>query len=79
MWAFANKDPKPFPIQQVWASTLGIGFALFIFTAMQGMGGWVLALLRPEGASATVLPLSKLVGGGQGNLVPYFIHLMKDA
>ena len=41
MWAFANKDPKPFPLQQVWASTLGIGFALFIFTTMQGMGGWV--------------------------------------
>jgi len=79
MWAFANKNPKPFPIQQVWASTLGIGFALFIFTAMQGMGGWVLALLRPEGASETILPLASLVGGKQGNLVPYFIHLMKDA
>ena len=41
MWAFANKNPRPFPLQQVWASTLGIGFALFIFTTMQGMGGWV--------------------------------------
>jgi len=79
MWAFANKDPKPFPMQQVWASTLGIGFALFVFTAMQGMGGWVLALLRPEGASATILPLADLVGGKQANLVPFFIHLMKDA
>ena len=78
MWAFANKNPKPFPLQQVWASTLGIGFALFIFSCMQGMGGWVLALFRPEGAEATVLPLAKLVGGGQGNLVPYLIHLMKD-
>lgn len=79
MWAFANTNPKPFPMQQVWASTLGIGFALFIFTAMQGMGGWVLALLRPEGAASTVLPLASLVGGKQGNLVPFFIHLMKDA
>ena len=78
MWAFANKNPKPFPLQQVWASTLGIGFALFIFTAMQGMGGWVLALFRPEGASETVLPLANLVGGKQANLVPYLIHLMKD-
>ena len=78
MWAFANKNPKPFPLQQVWASTLGIGFALFIFTAMQGMGGWVLALLRPEGAAETILPLGSLVGGKQANLVPYFIHLMKD-
>jgi Na+/proline symporter len=78
MWAFANKDPKPFPVQQVWASTLGIGFALFIFTSMQGMGGWVLALFRPEGASETILPLANLVGGKQANLVPYLIHLMKD-
>jgi hypothetical protein len=45
MWAFANKNPKPFPLQQVWASTLGIGFALFIFTTLQSMGGWVLALM----------------------------------
>ena len=78
MWAFANKNPKPFPLQQVWASTLGIGFALFIFTAMQGMGGWVLALWQPEGATQTILPLANLVGGKQGNLVPYLIHLMKD-
>jgi SSS family solute:Na+ symporter len=78
MWAFANKNPKPFPLQQVWASTLGIGFALFIFTTMQAMGGWVLTLLRPEGAAETILPLANLVGGKQGNLVPYLIHLMKD-
>jgi solute:Na+ symporter, SSS family len=78
MWAFANKNPKPFPLQQVWASTLGIGFALFIFTAMQGMGGWVLALWQPEGATQTILPLANLIGGKQGNLVPYLIHLMKD-
>jgi Na+/proline symporter len=77
MWAFANKNPRPFPLQQVWASTLGIGFALFIFTTMQGMGGWVLALL-PGGSGETVLPLANLVGGKQANLVPYLIHLMKD-
>jgi Na+/proline symporter len=78
MWAFANKNPRPFPLQQVWASTLGIGFALFIFTTMQAMGGWVMTLLRPEGASETILPLANLVGGKQANLVPYLIHLMKD-
>jgi Na+/proline symporter len=78
MWAFANKNPRPFPLQQVWASTLGIGFALFIFTTMQAMGGWVLALFRPEGASETILPLANLVGGKQANLVPYLIHLMID-
>jgi SSS family solute:Na+ symporter len=29
MWAFSNKDPEPFAPQQVWASSVGIGFALF--------------------------------------------------
>ena len=28
MWAFSNKDPEPFAPQQVWASSVGIGFAL---------------------------------------------------
>ena len=79
MWAFANKNPKPFPLQQVWASTLGIGFALFIFTTLQSMGGWVLALMPYSlGDGGTVLPLANLVGGKQANLVPYLIHLMKD-
>jgi Na+/proline symporter len=80
MWAFANKNPRPFPLQQVWASTLGIGFALFIFTTLQSMGGWVLALLPSSmgDGGGTVLPLANLVGGKQANLVPYLIHLMKD-
>src|SRR5918996_785419 len=39
MWAFSNHDPSPFAPQQVWASSFGIGFILFVFTAMQGMGG----------------------------------------
>ncbi|MBW2443859.1 MAG: sodium:solute symporter family protein [Deltaproteobacteria bacterium] len=78
MWAFANKNPRPFPLQQVWASTLGIGFALFIFTTMQAMGGWVMSLAAPAGGGETILPLANLVGGKQANLVPYLIHLMKD-
>jgi Na+/proline symporter len=77
MWAFANKNPKPFPLQQVWASTLGIGFALFIFTTMQAMGGWVMTLYNPGGGD-TVLTLANLVGGKQANLVPYLIHLLSD-
>jgi Na+/proline symporter len=39
MWAFANRSPAPFPHQQVWASSLGIGLILFIFTTIQGVGG----------------------------------------
>ena len=61
MWAFANKNPKPFPLQQVWASTAGIGFALIIFTTMQAMGGWVLAFLPSSHGAGTVLPLEKLI------------------
>ncbi len=38
MWAFANKSPKPFPLQQVWASSFGVGLILFVFTAFQGIG-----------------------------------------
>ena len=39
MWAFSNKTPAPFPYQQVWASSFGIGLILFVFTAIQGIGG----------------------------------------
>jgi SSS family solute:Na+ symporter len=39
MWAFSNHNPAPFAPQQVWASSFGIGIILFLFTAMQGMGG----------------------------------------
>ncbi len=41
MWAFSNKSPRPFPWQQVFASTFVVGFVLFFFTAFQGMGGQV--------------------------------------
>ncbi|BAS25930.1 sodium:solute symporter family protein [Limnochorda pilosa] len=39
MWSFSNKNPRPFPWQQTFASTFVVGFALFFFTAIQGMGG----------------------------------------
>jgi Na+/proline symporter len=39
MWSFSNKNPRPFPWQQAIASTFFVGFALFFFTAIQGMGG----------------------------------------
>ena len=41
MWSFSNKNPRPFPWQQAIASTFFVGFALFLFTAIQGMGGRV--------------------------------------
>jgi len=74
MWAFSNKDPSPFAPQQVWASSLGIGFALFLFTAAQGMGAHLLGadpVVNAAGVNiSNVLPES-IGKGGQGNLVPY--------
>ena len=42
MWSFGNTNPRPFAIQQVWASSFGIGLILFFFTAAQGMGAQLL-------------------------------------
>jgi len=42
MWSFSNRNPRPFPWQQAIASTFFVGFALFFFTAIQGMGGRVM-------------------------------------
>ena len=71
MWGFANTNPKPFAPQQVWASSFGVGICLFIFTALQGLGGWVLikqGIFAPE----------QLGGGKQAALVPDLINLMQD-
>ena len=89
MWAFSNTDPKPFAPQQVWASSLGIGFILFFFTAFQGMGGHFLGAdlaylaAHPE-TTNNVLGLG-LEGkdlmesaGKQGMLVPQLIHVVQD-
>jgi len=82
MWAFSNKDPEPFAPQQVWASSVGIGFALFFFTAAQGMGAHLLGadpVVNAAGANiSNVLPES-IGTGGQGNLVPYLINTIGDA
>jgi len=82
MWAFSNKDPSPFAPQQVWASSFGIGFALFLFTAAQGMGAHLLGadpVVNAAGVNiSNVLPES-IGKGGQGNLVPYLINTIGDA
>jgi SSS family solute:Na+ symporter len=82
MWAFSNKDPEPFAPQQVWASSVGIGFALFFFTAAQGMGAHLLGadpVVNAAGVNiSNVLPES-IGKGGQGSLVPYFINTIGDA
>jgi len=42
MWTFGIKNPKPLAWQQAFMSTFVVGFALFYFTAFQGMGARIL-------------------------------------
>ena len=60
MWTFGIKSPKPLAWQQAFMSTFVVGFALFFFTAFQGMGAKVLQLAGHEAFAnvnnATVVP-----------------------
>ena len=88
MWAFSNNNPAPFAPQQVWASSAGIGFILFFFTAFQGMGGHFLGAdlaymaAYPDINNALGLGLGgqdlMASPGKQGMLVPQFIHVLQD-
>ena len=71
MWAFANKDPRPFPWQQVVASSLVIGGILFFFTAIQGLGGTILDRGLIPGAAKLGVPQPD-------SLVPYLISTLAD-
>jgi len=89
MWAFSNNDPRPFAPQQVWASSLVIGFILFVFTAIQGIGAHFLGAdltfladhpelvnnVMNEGLGGIDIMASE---GKQGMLVPQLIHLMSN-
>jgi Na+/proline symporter len=81
MWAFGNNDPKPFAPQQVWASSLGIGFILFFFTAFQGMGAHLLGAngLITKAGLATSNALPDLTKNLQGRLVPDYINTIGDS
>ncbi|MEA3435727.1 MAG: sodium:solute symporter family protein [Thermodesulfobacteriota bacterium] len=61
MWTFGIKNPKPLAWQQAFMSTFVVGFALFFFTAFQGMGAKVLEVAgNPAFANvnqATVVPI----------------------
>jgi len=60
MWTFGIKSPKPLAWQQAFMSTFVVGFALFFFTAFQGMGAKVLQLAGHAAfqdiGQATVVP-----------------------
>lgn len=49
MWTFGLKSPKPLAWRQAFMSTFVVGFALFFFTAFQGMGA---RLLEASGVAA---------------------------
>jgi len=76
MWAFSNKNPKPFAPQQVLASALVMGFILLIFTTIQGIGAHFLGT-NPEFTQAypqIATPLIEpLPGGVTDRLVPNII------
>ena len=71
MWAFANKDPRPFPWQQVFASSVVIGGILFFFTAFQGLGAAILDRGLLPGFEKLGIPKSDF-------LVPYLISTLSD-
>jgi Na+/proline symporter len=60
MWTFGIKSPKPLAWQQAFMSTFVVGFALFFFTAFQGMGAKVLEVAGNPAfqgiTQATVVP-----------------------
>ena len=84
MWAFSNKNPRPFAPQQVWASSFGIGFILIFFTAIQGMGAHLIGAdkaMLEAGFAKDVLHLGKdlmEMPGKQGYLVPVLIHILSE-
>ena len=81
MWAFSNNNPRPFAPQQVWASSAGIGFILFFFTASQGMGAHLLganpAVTKAGLAMSDVLAAS--IAKKPDSLVPYYFNYIADA
>ncbi|GBE03036.1 sodium/glucose cotransporter [bacterium BMS3Abin08] len=81
MWSFANKNPKPFAPQQVWASAFGIGFILIVFTAIQGLGAHLIGA-DPMMIKAGYKDILNVGGdimktpGKQGMIVPALIYLL---
>jgi Na+/proline symporter len=86
MWSFSNHSPAPFAPQQVWASSVCIGFILFVFTAFQGLGSHFLGADTKFMAAHPEL-VNNVLGAGlggkdvmefagkQGALVPQLIFL----
>jgi Na+/proline symporter len=82
MWSFANKNPKPFAPQQVWASSMGIGGILIFFTAMQAFGAHLIGAdtqMLEAGFAKDIMKLGQDLldmPGKQGMVVPALINLL---
>jgi Na+/proline symporter len=85
MWSFSNRNPEPFAPQQVWASSFGIGFILFFFTAFQALATHFLGgneAMVAAGVGTNALGVTSYLKTGlmaQGNLVPSMINLLGDS
>ena len=81
MWAFGNRDPKPFAPQQVWASSFCIGLILFFFTAFQGMGAHLLGanpLVNEAGLGISTV-LDAAIAKKPDSLVPHYFNQIADS
>ncbi len=79
MWAFSNKDPRPFPWQQVVASSLAIGGIMFFFTAFQGLSGSILFHEILPDTEKLGLPTNEAGKPLTDYLVPYLIGSLERA
>ena len=84
MWAFSNKDPKPFAPQQVWASSGLIGFILVVFTALQGVGAHFLGPNMDMVSSGQATDYTNLgkdimqLPSPQDRIIPTLINLLSE-
>lgn len=72
MWNFGIKSPAPLAWQQTFMSTFVVGFALFFFSAFQGMGAKVLETLAEPQFMAAV---AEAGGLSDRTMVPLFMKL----
>ncbi len=85
MWAFSVKDANAFGYQQVWASSLIIGFILIVFTAIIGIGGHFLGADYVLRENSEIIANRNLLGvfiddkdllhNGSKDLVPLLIRM----
>ncbi|MCP3951191.1 MAG: sodium:solute symporter family protein, partial [Desulfobacterales bacterium] len=71
MWTFGIKSPKPLAWQQAFMSTFVVGFALFFFTAFQGMGA---KILQETGLGLTPDQVEIFKGLNNRNTVPILMQ-----